>query len=65
MSIEREGPLTRFVCDERGCRKNYEVHDEMFAASWAEAKHAGWVNAERDGAWTHYCPECKRDLGDD
>lgn len=65
MSVEREGTLIRFVCDGTGCRKNYEVYDESFTESWVEARHMGWVNSEINGTWTHYCCQCKRELGDD
>lgn len=64
MTIEREGGLTRIVCDGARCRRNYEGVDG-FSSAWAEAKVSGWVNAESRGVWTHYCPTCKRDLGDD
>lgn len=59
MSIEREENLTRFTCDGGGCRKNYEGVDG-FGSAWQEAKAHGWVNANNDGTWTHYCPDCAR-----
>lgn len=77
MGIETEGTskLIRFVCDgvvridggllTMKCRRNYEVVDEEFADAWREARALGWVNAEHRGVWTHYCPGCARDLGDD
>jgi hypothetical protein len=70
MTVEREGRLTRFVCnggvDRRGvmCRCNYETDAGSFADAWREAKHMGWVNAESGGTWTHYCGDCKKDMGD-
>ena len=65
MSVERDGSLTRFVCDERGCHRNYEVCDESFEISWAETKKYGWVNSYQRGVWKHHCPQCARELGDD
>jgi hypothetical protein len=65
MSVEREDRLTRFTCDESGCRRNYEGVDG-FASAWQEARAHGWVNAENgDKTWSHYCPKCKLELGDD
>lgn len=70
MSVEREGRLTRFLCDggkdARGvtCRANYESDAGAFADAWKEAKHLGWVNSHGGGAWTHYCVDCKRELGE-
>jgi hypothetical protein len=66
MSVEREGSLTRFTCDGGGtCRANYEGVDG-FSSAWKEARAHGWVNAETsDRTWQHFCPTCKRDLGDD
>lgn len=71
MSVEQEKSLTRFTCnggrDRRGvlCRMNYEGVDG-FSSAWAEAKVHGWVNAQTsDGEWQHFCPSCKRELGDD
>ena len=65
MSVERDGSLTRFVCDEPRCHKNYEVYDETFQKSWAEAKTAGWVNLFSKSEWSHVCKECAKELGDD
>ncbi len=65
MSVEREGSLTRFVCDEPGCHRNYEVHDETFQRSWAEARSSGWVAVVRFEQWQHACKECAKELGDD
>lgn len=62
MSIEREGSLTRFNCDGAGCYKNYEGGE--FFSAWAEAKSEGWVNLQSRGSWQHYCPTCKKQLGD-
>lgn len=65
MSVEREGSLTRFTCDGGGCRKNYEGVDG-FVSAWAEAKCHGWVGVpDGRGDWRHYCPTCRRELGDD
>ena len=63
MSVEREAGLTRFTCDGTQCHKNYEGVDG-FSSAWNEAKCHGWVNAEHRGVWTHYCPTCKRELGE-
>ncbi len=67
MSIERDGTLIRFTCDERGCRKNYEVYEDTteFNDAWREARHYGWVSAHGNDGWKHYCPKCKLELGDD
>lgn len=68
MSIEREGGLTRITCDGDGCRKNYKGMDG-FHSAWTEAKVHGWVNAmsyvNNISTWNHYCPKCKKELGDD
>ncbi len=63
MSIEREGSLTRFNCDGVRCHRNYEG-EAGFTVTWKEAKSDGWINAEHRGVWTHYCPTCKRELGE-
>lgn len=64
MSVEREGSLTRFTCDGDRCHKNYEGVDG-FVSAWTEARAHGWVNAiDRWGTWKHYCPKCKKELGD-
>lgn len=64
MSVEREESITRFTCDGWQCRRNYEGVDG-FGSAWKEAKAHGWVNAINGlGAWTHYCPKCKIELGD-
>lgn len=72
MSVERDGKLTRFVCDGgddmRGvpCRANYEVNLKgPLGHAWSEARAMGWVNTESGGVWQHYCPTCKKELGDD
>lgn len=66
MSTERDNGITRFTCDSRGCRANYESDEGDFTAAWSEAKAHGWVAAvERGVVWKHYCPTCKRELGDD
>jgi hypothetical protein len=69
--VEKGMPV-RFDCDggvnARGirCRANYEAERRFLADAWAEAKTAGWVNTrDGDGAWQHYCPTCKKELGDD
>lgn len=67
MSVEREQSLIRFTCDGDGCRRNYEGVDG-FGSAWAEAKCHGWVTMPKrmgGDVWLHYCPACKRDLGDD
>lgn len=64
MSFERAGRLTRFECDTPGCHRNFEG-EEGFTSTWKEARIGGWVNAEARGVWTHYCPACERELGDD
>lgn len=57
MSIEKEDSITRFTCDMPGCRKNYEGVDG-FGSAWKEAKAHGWVLAEVNGEFQHYCKEC-------
>lgn len=70
MSIEREESLTRFTCngDPRGngsrCPANYEGVDG-FSSAWTEAKCHGWVSFNNGKVWLHYCPKCKKELGDD
>lgn len=63
MSVEREGSVTTFTCDGPACHKNYDG-DEGFVYTWNEAKAHGWVNAEHLGEWSHFCPSCKKQLGD-
>lgn len=58
-----------FNCDGVDCRRNFEgdVNDD-FRVAWIVARAAGWVNSQvyvRDiSAWQHFCPTCKKELGD-
>ncbi len=71
MSTEKIVAGTRFNCDggDRGlfkCRTNYESDHSSWRDAWQEAKSYGWVTyRNNDGEWEHYCPSCKKDLGDD
>lgn len=65
------GMPTRFDCDggvdRRGirCRANYESDHRFLTDAWRECRTAGWVITNVDGQWLHYCPSCKKELGDD
>lgn len=68
-----KGMPTRFDCDggvnAKGirCRANYESGHRSYTDAWRECRTAGsgWVNTNVDGQWLHYCPSCKKELGDD
>lgn len=58
-----------FDCDGDGCHRNFEGSPTLDARSaWIECRDAGWVNSlEYEGnisTWRHFCPECKKQLGD-
>lgn len=51
-------------CD--GCSSEFlETSSHTFRDAMADARDAGWVAAESDGKWSHYCPGCARRLGID
>lgn len=65
MSHERRSGMNVFNCDGAGCNKNYDG-DGSFVEVWNEAKADGWVSAPMyPEGWEHYCPTCKKELGDD
>lgn len=57
MSSSRMNGVVVFDCDKMGCKKNYEASTNDFRAAWVEASDDGWVNAEIDQTWQHFCPE--------
>lgn len=64
MTTEVKEGITRFNCDQKGCKKNYES-DEEFRAAWVEANDSGWVNSHSGAnGWRHYCPDHKHIVGD-
>ncbi len=64
MSTEREIGIIRFTCDYDGCHDNCESDAGDFADAWREARAMGWVNSHGEDGWQHFCPTCKRKLGD-
>jgi hypothetical protein len=65
MTTEALKDGTRFNCDSGGCHKNYESNERNWTVAWSEARAYGWVAATYFGEWHHYCPTCKKELGDD
>jgi hypothetical protein len=69
MSHELIDGILHFNCDTPGCYKNCECEDREFRGGWAEAKAAGWVASVKYkgniSQWQHFCPKCKKELGDD
>lgn len=64
MSHERVDTEETFNCDGPGCNKNYGG-TASFQEVWIEARDAGWVSARGPGGvYEHYCPKCKKDIGD-
>ena len=58
MSIEREGKLIVFVCDE--CGDQLETGAEDFAEALERMREANWTYRKDDvGQWEHYCSVCK------
>jgi hypothetical protein len=58
-----------FNCDGATCRKNFEGDTgDDFRVAWVAARAAGWVNSQvylrSISTWQHYCPTCKKELGD-
>lgn len=61
--------LWTFDCDGAACRKNFEGSEgNDFRMAWSEARAAGWVNSQvyvgNISTWQHFCPTCKKELGD-
>lgn len=44
-----------YTCDLAGCLEGYETSHGRFKDAAEEAKAEGWVFANRDGEWKHFC----------
>jgi hypothetical protein len=64
MATGRAKGAVYFSCDE--CPETYEPEPENeldHALAWQEAKTAGWVCAEVENEWLHFCGACARAQG--
>lgn len=65
MSQRKKIPRTvDITCDE--CSSKFlETKAFNFRDASTEMREAGWVSAEIEGEWEHFCPECARKMGID
>jgi hypothetical protein len=57
MSIDRQYGKINFECD--NCGDTIETESKDFDEAMSAMRADGWRSVRDDGAWKHYCKECK------
>lgn len=57
MSIEREGELIVFCCDDTHCHEIIRTETDDFGTAREIASENGWRFRNVNGVWQHFCPD--------
>lgn len=55
MSSRREHQQVVYSCDNPDCNLKYKARTRAFSVGWRLAKSVGWIAANIDGKWLHFC----------